>query len=123
MWRILKVSRSGPKSERSLAYFCSSFSCSTLATLARKPQKIPNYLVLDNNGWLLFVLSSVWGGGDTKRSKEPALRTYSHMPKKRKTDNFEHEIVKILKSNVHQPTVVQSYDPNEMFLQLQLPLI
>lgn len=88
-------------------------------------QKIPSYLVLDNNGWLLFVLSTVLGVmlEVTKRSKEPALRTYSHMPKKRKTNNFEHEIVKILKSNVHQPIVVQSYDPNEMFLQLQLPLI
>lgn len=81
--------------------------------------------MLDNNGWLLFVLSSVLGVmlEDTKRSKERALRTYSHITKKRKTDNFEHEIVKILKSNVHQPTIVQSYDPNEMFLQLQLPLI
>lgn len=39
---------------------------------------------------------------ETTRSKEPALP--SHMPKKKKTDKFEQEIVNIPKSNVYQPT-------------------
>lgn len=43
------------------------------------------------------------------------------MPKKRKTDNFEKEIVNILKSNV-QPSV-QPHDSDEMFLLSQLPVI
>lgn len=52
-------------------------------------------------------------------SKEPACPVVTQMPKKRQKDNFERDIVNILKSNV-QP---QSYNPDEMFSLPQLPVI
>lgn len=55
--------------------------------------------------------------------KEPVSgNKTSNLPKKRKTDTFERDIINILKTNV-QNSNSQTQDPDEMFLMSQLPII
>lgn len=50
------------------------------------------------------------------------LNVTSSLPKKRRQDQFEKEIINVLKANV-QPTPDLEKDPDEMFLLSQLPAI
>ena len=55
-----------------------------------------------------------------------AVRQCSRLPKKRKSEPFERELLQVLKGNMQQESETQSpqmKDPDEMFLLSQLPAI
>lgn len=61
---------------------------------------------------------------DIDETPSATLKITSRLPKKRRQDRFEQDIINVLKSNV-QPTPMPDLekDPDEMFLLSQLPAV